>query len=92
MSLLFPSIDPTSRANDRQAEFTDAKAEFQETVEKREAIAQLVDLINHPQNGLDDLSHAVDIVPEKSISDSESNSKQKELTDLMASTKEALEQ
>src|SRR5262245_64270913 len=50
----FPSIDPTSRANDRQAEFTEAKAEFKETVEKREALAELVGLINHPQNGLDD--------------------------------------
>jgi hypothetical protein len=87
----YPSVDPTSRVNDRQAEFTEAKAEFQELVKKREAIAEFVNFANNGNSGLDDLLNSVDIIPEKEIQTAESNRKQKELTDLLASTREALE-
>jgi hypothetical protein len=86
----YPSIDPTSRANNRQAEFTKTKAEFQEMVEKREAIAEFVDLINSANSGFDDLFDSIDIIPDVQPKTSETNRKQKELTDLLASTRDAL--
>lgn len=87
----YPSTEPTSRANDKQAEFTEVKAEFDKTVEEERAKKQLVNLINNPPNGLDDLFNGIDLFKEEeSIPVSESNRKEKQLTDLLAANREAL--
>lgn len=87
----YPSVDPTSRANDKQADFTEAKAEFDETVEKRRRMAEIVDLYNNRNSGLEDFVNSVDLFPEeKSIPIAESNRKQKLFTDLLASNRDDL--
>ncbi len=87
----YPSVEPTSRANDKQADFTKAKAEFDKTVEEERAKQQLIDLINNPPNPLEDLVNGIDLFKEEeSIPTAESNRKQKQLTDLLAANREAL--
>lgn len=88
----FPPTGPTSRANDRQAEFTEAKAEFERTSKNKEEGSNLgIDIGDFTHSGLDDLGEDLaSLANQKSITVSESNRKQKELSDLMASTREAL--
>ncbi len=87
----FPSIEPTSRANDKQADFTEAKAEFDKTVEEERAKQQIKDFVNNQPNPLDDLLNGIDLFKEEaSTPTAESNRKQKELTDLLASNRVAL--
>jgi hypothetical protein len=94
----YPSIEPTSRANDKQAEFTVAKESFDKTLEEKKQeqdahnlIESVTDLINDPYNSLEDKLAGIDPFKEKeSTPIAESNHKQKQLTDLLASTREAL--
>ncbi len=91
----YPSVEPTSRVNDKQAEFTEAKAGFEKTIEKErrneEVMEAVTNLIADPFQALNDWLSGIDpFKEEESIPTAESNRKQKELTDLLAANREAL--
>jgi len=87
----FPPTGPTSRADDRQAEFTEAKAEFERSSKKEEGSDLGIDIGDFTHSGLDDLGEDLaSLANQKSVTISESDRKQKELTDLFASNREAL--
>lgn len=89
----FPPTGPTSRANDRQAEFTEAKAKFERTSKNKELASDLgIDIGDFIHSGLDDLAEDLaSLANQKSVTVSETNRKQKELSDLFASNRERFE-
>ncbi|HEY7160461.1 MAG TPA: hypothetical protein VH815_04345 [Acidobacteriota bacterium] len=88
----YPPTEPTSRANDRQAEFTEAKAEFEKSSNQTEGSELAIDLDDYTHSGFDDPVIDLGSLPNHTATISESNRKQKELSDLFTSNKETLEE